>query len=169
MAKPKKGHPFEIRAAEPDDATHILDMHHDSVHNLAKTHYPQDKLDSWSPPPTPERIHRLAEKLLSGEELGHVAEQDDKVIGYAALVPDNKEIRAVYVAPEWSHKGVGKALLNTVMKQAISEFGIEQLTLSSSLNAIAFYQRHGFEIIEMRDHCMSSGDSLKSAYMRLIF
>lgn len=160
---------YEIRTAEPDDATHILDMHHDSVHSLAKTHYPQGKLDSWSPPPTSERIHNLANKLQSGDELGHVAEYDGKIIGYAALVPDKKEIRAVYVSPEWVHQGVGKALLTTVMKQAISEFGIEELTLSSSLNAIAFYQRHGFEIIEMRDHCMSSGDTLKSAYMRLIF
>lgn len=160
---------FEIRSADADDAAHILDMHHDSVHKLAKTHYPQNKLDSWSPPPTPERIHKLADKLHSGEELGFVAEHKDKIIGYGALVPDGKEVRAVYVSPEWAHQGVGKALLTQIMKKAISEFGIEQLTLSSSLNAIAFYQRHGFEIIEMRDHCMQSGDSLKSAYMRLIF
>ena len=44
-------------------------------------------------------------------ELRFVADQNGKVVGFAAIVVDKEELRACYVVPSAARQGVGRALI----------------------------------------------------------
>jgi putative acetyltransferase len=68
---------------------------------------------------------------------------DGEVAGFGELVPDEREIRAVYVHPDHERRGVGSALLAHLEGYARA-LDCGELTLQSSLNAVAFYERAGW-------------------------
>jgi ribosomal-protein-alanine acetyltransferase len=78
-----------------------------------------------------------------------VAEVDDTVIGYAGLwcVIDEGHITNVAVHPDHRKKGVGEALVSSLLDQTLSE-GIKYHTLEvrpSNDAAIALYTKFGFQ------------------------
>ena len=63
--------------------------------------------------------------------------------------------KAVYVAPGWTGRGVGSALLAAVEGHAAAADVVE-LHLESSLNAVAFYLARGYG--RVRDSIHRMGD-----------
>ena len=66
----------------------------------------------------------------------------NKIIGFASVVPKNNELRAVYVSPELVGEGLGAQILAFVERVACKA-GVRELNLDASLNAEGFYLRHG--------------------------
>jgi predicted GNAT family N-acyltransferase len=63
-------------------------------------------------------------------------------IGTGRLLPD-AHIGRMAVIPAWRGKGVGSALLESLIEIARS-LGMRQVILNAQLHALPFYQRHGF-------------------------
>ena len=63
-------------------------------------------------------------------------------IGTGRLLPD-AHIGRMAVIPAWRGKGVGSALLQSLIEIARS-LGMRQVILNAQLHALPFYQRHGF-------------------------
>ena len=63
-------------------------------------------------------------------------------IGTGRLLPDG-HIGRMAVLPEWRGKGVGRALLESLMDKA-REQGLWHLALNAQLSATGFYERFGF-------------------------
>ena len=61
-----------------------------------------------------------------------------------ALLDAMGEVRAVYVHPDHARHGVGSALLAELEGYARGR-GLDRLSLQSSLNAVGFYERAGYE------------------------
>ena len=57
-------------------------------------------------------------------------------------VKERRHILLLYVLPEWEGKGVGSALLLRMEKYCLEK----KITLNSSDGAVAFYQKHGYQI-----------------------
>lgn len=72
-----------------------------------------------------------------------VAVRDDADVGFSHIVPDVGELHAVYVHPDHARSGVGSALLAELEGYARG-YGLTKLTLQSSLNAVGFYERAGY-------------------------
>jgi len=72
-----------------------------------------------------------------------VAEEDERIAGFAALDAAAGEVTAVYVEPAaWRH-GVGRGLLDAV--ETIARLrGVATARLDASLNAVAFYEAAGW-------------------------
>lgn len=68
---------------------------------------------------------------------------DGEVPGFGELVPDERELRAVYVHPNHERRGVGSALVAHLEGYARA-LDCPELTLQSSLNAVGFYERTGY-------------------------
>lgn len=69
---------------------------------------------------------------------------DGNPVGCARLLPGGR-IGRMAVLPEWRRQGVGGAMLQALIAAARRQ-GLQQVTLSAQVHAIAFYQRHGFSI-----------------------
>ncbi|PSP74853.1 hypothetical protein BRC81_16875 [Halobacteriales archaeon QS_1_68_20] len=68
------------------------------------------------------------------------------------------EVTGVYVHPEAASQGVGSAVLADLERRARAG-GVATLGLSASLNAVAFYEDHGYERVRAYVHEFSAAAS----------
>ncbi len=54
-------------------------------------------------------------------------------------------VQMCYIVPEALHQGYGKALLQTMERQAV-QWGLDTIGLKSSITAKAFYERNGYRL-----------------------
>ncbi len=72
----------------------------------------------------------------------YVAELDSKVVGYAIGDVKRHLIVSIAVHPDYRRKGIGKALMNTILKN-MHDYAILQVRVSNK-EAIKFYKKLGF-------------------------
>jgi GNAT superfamily N-acetyltransferase len=133
---------IDIRDALAFDAGRIHQLHLISVRALCAPFYETGVIDGWLGTRTPEGyLASIARGAL------FVAVCHGHIVGFGES--SQGEIRALFVDPEWSGQGVGTALLKRAMTRAALESG-QPVRLESTLNAVAFYERHGFRATERR-------------------
>ncbi|GAB3937378.1 GNAT family N-acetyltransferase [Micromonospora vulcania] len=88
--------------------------------------------------------------------LPFLAEADDEAVGMAWLMVADRvptpvhrvrrsgDVQSVYVVPELRDGGIGAALLEAVLAEA-RKLDLEHVTVHSSVRAVPFYQRVGFQ------------------------
>lgn len=74
-----------------------------------------------------------------------VAWAGESPIGTGRLLEDG-HIGRVAVLAEWRRKGVGKAIMRSLMELARSR-GLAQVELSAQTHAVGFYERLGFQAV----------------------
>jgi N-acetylglutamate synthase-like GNAT family acetyltransferase len=87
-----------------------------------------------------------------------VALENDQIVGTASLVEDDMPTRpeltpwlaAVYVLPEFRHRGIGLALVKAAMREA-EALGVERLYLFTP-DRVRFYNRLGWKVIEHTEY-----------------
>jgi predicted GNAT family N-acyltransferase len=75
--------------------------------------------------------------VLAGDSKGHP-------IGCGRLLPEGK-IGRMAVLPEWRGKGVGRAILQTLLEIARGQ-DMDEVRLSAQVKAIPFYEKAGFTV-----------------------
>lgn len=140
---------INIRAAVPADAAGIKNAHRASIRNLCRGHYTAEQIQVWS---GRLRVQGYRNAMNRGEKM-YVAKANGRIIGFSALI--GKEVRAVYVHPKFAKKGVGKKLLAAV-ELAARRMKLKILRLNSSLNAVPFYQSHGYKTLRRTTHLIGT-------------
>lgn len=67
------------------------------------------------------------------------------VAGFGHLDLASGEVRAVYVNPTYAGEGVGTRLLEH-LEDAAREHDVAALEVTSSMNAVGFYEHHGYAV-----------------------
>lgn len=147
-----------IRELRHGEERLFLELHARSIRGLAAGHYPPELIDAWCVPPTEDYLDQFIKN--PDHELRLFAEIDGRVVGLAALVLEDSELRACYVVPEAVRKGVGTALVREMERRAAAH-QLDHLELLSSINAEPFYAALGYRsegCIEqvMRGHPMAT-------------
>jgi putative acetyltransferase len=129
----------------------FLEVHHAAVRGIAAKDYPPEVVADWAPIPV---TNKSVERFLTDPdgEIRLVAEIDGTIVGIAALILANCELRACYVAPE----GVGSALVREIERIA-RDHGLAYLQLDSSVTAGPFYSHHGYSLRQRGEHTLRSG------------
>jgi RimJ/RimL family protein N-acetyltransferase/N-acetylglutamate synthase-like GNAT family acetyltransferase len=60
---------------------------------------------------------------------------------------DAAKVRAFFVHPEWSRRGLGRIILEACEKAAASA-GFRRIEMGATLSGVAFYRAHGYEALE---------------------
>jgi len=121
-------------------------------------------IEAWAPLPiTPEHVDFV--RSTADREYRLVAELDGEIVGIGCLVPKNNELRACYVAPWATRKGVGSAILREIERVARDQ-GVMTLRADSSLTAEPFYRVNGYEICESSDHVLNNGARMACVRIR---
>lgn len=133
---------FMIRSATPEDAERIDELHTRSVQALCKDHYSSEQITGWLQNRTPQGY-------LPGIERSEmfVVVEKEHIVGFGHAVPG--EVVAVYVAPEWAKRGVGRAILEEGIRRARSRHQ-GAIRLDATLNAEEFYKKAGFIEVERK-------------------
>ena len=131
-SKPRGPAPILIRDMRLEDARAFLEIHHAAVHGLAPKDYSPDVIDAWAPMPI---LDEHVEKVRSNpdREMRLIAERDGRIVGIGCLIAGNGELRACYVSPEASRRGVGSAIVGAI-ELAAREQGVAHLDGQSPPN-----------------------------------
>jgi len=138
-------HPVTVRPARPEDESAVDTLHEAAVRELGADAYDERQVEAWiyspdddadDPPPTADPARRYV-----------VAERDGRVVGFGDLRYDEAEVYGCYVHPDHARTGVGTALLRD-LEAAARERDLDELTLHASLNAVAFYERQGYDRVD---------------------
>lgn len=96
----------------------------------------------------------LSDAFLTLEETGDaeglfeatllVAERDGAVVGFAGFTDD--EITWLYVAPSCYRQGIGRALIEAILRESGRPLSLDVLAGNSA--ALALYQAAGFRIVD---------------------
>lgn len=127
---------IQIRPATDDDRPGIAAVHVASIRGLAQRHYTEEQIDAWCAGKEPS-LYIVDDRQL------FVAVDGDEVLGFSELRAPLSEVRRVYVSPKIARKGIGMQLLMAV-EEAARDHGLTRLQLGASLNAVAFYEKHGY-------------------------
>jgi putative acetyltransferase len=153
-----------IREMRPADARAFLEVQHRAVRELAADDYPLDVIEAWAPLPiTPEHVDFV--RSTANREYRLVAELDGEIVGIGCLAPKNNELRACYVAPWATRKGVGSAILREIERVARDQ-GVTTLHADSSLTAEPFYRVNGYEVCASGDHVLNNGARMTCVRIR---
>ncbi len=146
---------LHVRIAVTTDAEAIVRTHYEAVWSTARRHYPPDILDTWAGRLTEANYKQVRQEIADAEMVILVAESSSRIAGFGMIVPADEELRAVYVGPAFGRQGVGTAILHR-LEQTARERRVDRLNLSSSINAEAFYGKHGYEVVERTTYRLRS-------------
>ena len=91
-----------------------------------------------------------------------LAEEGGQVCGYGCLIVlfEDAELANIAVAPTHRGQGIGKALMESMHEKA-KALGAERMLLEvrvSNANAIALYEKYGYQRYGIREHYYADGE-----------
>lgn len=131
---------MEVRPPTAAELEAVVTVHVDAAEVGGAQVYDPETVAGWA-----RRGDRSVDDYPVDDPASHfVVAVREEVLGFGEVVPEKREVRAVYVHPDHQRRGVGTALLSHLEGYARG-CGVGQLQLKSSLNAVEFYRRHGYE------------------------
>ncbi|WP_049900678.1 GNAT family N-acetyltransferase [Halococcus agarilyticus] len=130
-----------VRPATREDRTALPALHAAAVEAFGPDGYDVDQVRKWAKADdrSPDDYD-----VDTADEHFTIAVRESEVAGFGHVVLGAGEVHAVYVHPEHAGHGVGSALLAELEGYARGQ-GYSALSLQSSLNAVGFYERAGYE------------------------
>jgi putative acetyltransferase len=153
--------PVVIRPAVLDDRPAIRDLHAASIRRLCSKSYSPAQIERWAGFLSADRYTAV---ITDEQRRFVVAEMGGRIVGFGQFHPAAAEIEAVYVDPEHAGSGVGSALLRHLERLG-RESSLRSLHLTATLNAVPFYEHHGFQVIGHEELGHPSGAILECAAM----
>lgn len=155
---------MNVRDATPADAESVRTVHYESIKGLGTEAYSEEQAAAWA-----EGCESADySSAITNDDLEYlVAETDGEVLGFGSLrlgAPDgyeadvDAEITGIYVHPSVARDGVGTRIYSELERRARAS-GVGALGLAASLNAVPFYETHGYERVRDVTHEFSSGES----------
>ena len=151
---------MEIRPGTSADAEAVSDAHHAAIEELGATVYDDEQVAAWSAGRSPDDYEFDAD-----DRDVFVAEVDGAVRGFGWLSCDpgqhliadvDGEVTGMYVHPAVARQGVGTALLDRLEATA-RERELGAIGMWASMNAVPFYEDHGYERVAERVHEFGGG------------
>jgi GNAT superfamily N-acetyltransferase len=129
-----------FRQGRSGDGQALFDVTCASAKALQAGFYLPSQLEIWMD----QRPVSWHENLLANG-IVVVAEKGAGIVGFVHTIPG--EVNRLFVLPEKAGRGLGKQLLSIGVENArLGHLG--PIRLASSLNAVPFYERFGFKVVE---------------------
>lgn len=145
---------YRIRRGRPADADGLSAVHERAVRVLGRRVYSDSQIESWVHGNSPAcYVEAMRDE---GERFEVAVSRLRGIVGFCAL--KDKEVRSLYVDPDWSGLGVGSALLRRA-EAMIAAAGHDKVVIGASLAGLPFYERHGYSVVKHR-HWRSRGGLL---------
>ena len=128
---------LEIKRATPEDANAAFDIRREAIRNQCIGAYTAEQMARWTRGSADDGYSTLMEKPFY---LGWV---NDEPVATGMLDLDNNEVGALFVLPQFTGRGYGKAMLDHLEALA-RELELAEVVLDATLNAASFYRAYGY-------------------------
>lgn len=141
---------LRVREATRADVDRLCEVHRAAIETLGSEAYNDRQIAAWKSGIDPS-LYPVADAATHFL----VAERDGQVIGFGWMKPEadeyftidvSGEITGMYVHPAAAGEGVGTRLLNQ-LERVGRQASVQSLGLWASLNAVPFYNKHGYETV----------------------
>ena len=153
-----------LRVATEADVPAIYSNHTSSIRERCSTHYTSDEIAAWVERQSPHKYLPFVQ-----QQCVFVAEEQEEVVGFAHLGQGEEEgsgeVKALYVAPSATRRGIGSRLLCLLEHQAACCKGWGSLVVKSTVNAVDFYTSRGFAVVGNTQHTVGN-QSLECVLLR---
>jgi len=137
-----------IRAGTPGDAAFIQQIREESIRGLGPRCYSRAEVESWASGLTlggyVRAMNQDGERFLLAEP----ETAGGRLASFCSFAGDR--IIGLYTHPHWAGRGVAGALLARA-EAAITADGHELIGITATLVGRAFYEKHGYRILQARD------------------
>jgi GNAT superfamily N-acetyltransferase len=130
---------FIYRSATPNDIAACIDLRGKTRENSVSVERLKSKgvtLESWSG------------DVANGALFGHLCMDEGRIVGYCFGARATGEIVVLALLPDWEGKGIGKVLLDTVVRD-FTRLGFQRVFLGTSPNpkvrSYGFYRHLGWK------------------------
>ncbi len=130
-----------IRLARPEEARALWRIRNLAIRAGCRASYGEEKVMAWTPDEMPVGYVRAI--------IQHpffVADAPGFPVATGFLDLKMHSVEAIFTLPEYMGNGYASQILSAIKTEALSR-GITTLTLSSTPDAMTFYQRHGFTLL----------------------
>ena len=143
----------QLRRMSTNNVDEIINVHKKSVYGLCKDFYTEEQMKVW----TGMFSAKIGEGLVNPDNIGIVVIEKSSIVGYGFFNKKDKEVKGIYLIPDVAQKGVGYKILSE-LESIAKEYGLDELVLNSTLNAVAFYEKCGYtkvrnELLQLTDEC----------------
>ena len=128
---------LEIKRATPEDAHVAFDIRREAIRSQCIGAYTVEQMMLWTRGKAEDGYSALMEKPFY---LGWV---NGEPVATGMLDLDNNEVGALFVLPEFTGRGYGKAMLDH-LESVARELAIDAVVLDATLNAASFYRACGY-------------------------
>lgn len=157
-----------IRQANRSDVGGIAVVHVDSWKTTYKNIVPSEFLETMSYENST-RIFQNIFNEMTKEEVIFVAEQDNKIVGFAYVGPERSnnenyksELYSIYISEDYQNMNIGKQLLVSVAEDLLSRGITTMLVEVLSENKSRFFYEHmGAKLLGEKDMNKIKGAKLK--------
>ena len=146
---------MEIRRTTDEDYVEMADLRKNTIRSVNANDYPEHVIHTWSSTLEADDLRAGASQCKRW-----VALAGNDIVGFCEHT-FACEISRVYVHKDHLRKGVGSSLLK-VAEDSLKDLGCLQIRIESSITARAFYETHGYEVIERTTYC---GDEHAPVYI----
>ncbi|MGF1628135.1 MAG: GNAT family N-acetyltransferase [Kiloniellaceae bacterium] len=136
---------YRIRRGRPSDAEGLYTVHERAVRVLGRRAYNDSQVESWVHGNAP--VHYVEAMRDEGEVFEVAVSRLRGIVGFCAV--KDQELRSLYVDPDWSGLGVGRALLQRA-EAMIAAAGHDKVVIGASLAGLAFYEKQGYSVVKHR-------------------
>ena len=128
-----------IRKFRDEDANAVSKLIVDNLRTVNIRDYSKELMDALAEYKNPQEV------LIAAEECdAFVAVEDDAILGVAML--DGDSLTNVFIQTQMHGEGIGRCLVDHLEALA-KERQISKLTVDSSITAVGFYIKCGYEVI----------------------
>ncbi len=128
---------LEIKRATPEDANAAFDIRREAIRSQCIGAYTAEQMALWTRGSADDGYSTLMDKPFY---LGWV---NDEPVATGMLDLDNNEVGALFVLPQFTGRGYGKAMLDHLEALA-RELELAEVVLDATLNAASFYRACGY-------------------------
>lgn len=130
---------LSIRKAKQPDVKRIWEIRTQAILQTCVSHYAEDAVSLWAGSPMPTHFYEI---LLSMGAV--VLEDQEEVVGFGFVDTTKCALEAIFVDPRFTGKGLGKIIAEELLLIS-KKADVRVVKLSSSLNAVKFYESLGFQ------------------------
>ncbi|HHR6081069.1 TPA: GNAT family N-acetyltransferase [Providencia alcalifaciens] len=130
---------MKIRLAVPAEAEECWNIRNQAIRYGCKNSYDDVVIAAC----TPEKMPEGYREVIVANPFFVIEDSDNRPVATGFLDLSSNNIEAVFTLPKYTGRGLGSQIIEAIKDEA-RERGFEQLTLSSTPNAQAFYEKHGF-------------------------
>jgi putative acetyltransferase len=143
-----------IRRATHEDVMSMWRVRTRAIEAISTSYYDERSISRWAKVSPPSEFADVINDLDVV-----VAEHHGQIIGWGFLDTKARRVEALFVDPDFQRGGIASRIF-TVLEGLARDAGIQSLEISSTLNAVPFYEHVGFSRYRQTEYHHPDGFNL---------